>query len=234
MPLPAILAAASPVAGLIGRIFGAGGKGAADQRITENQQRLQAAQAANQDALSRAQLQSQHGLNTASIDLNRRQFAQNEPSVQAGQALRGNLLERLQPLQLSGLSPRVQQSMPQMTSILDALGPEARQAGALLAQRGVSGLQNPTQFDPIAPLNLPPAQVAALKKSGLLEKIMGAVGLGGSVVGALGDLGSVGGGHQMNNSMPSNYTGMDRYGNPEGWQLPKANMLPLYADDEDL
>jgi hypothetical protein len=176
VPIPAILAAAGPVAGLIGRIFGGGAKGASDQRLNENQQRLQ-----------QAQMQNQYALGSAGMDLQRRQFAQQEPNAQAMQALRGSLLERIQPLKLSGLSERVQGRMPQMNSIIDAIGPEARQAGSLLAQRGVGGLQQgPTQFAP-----LPPAQMAALKSSGLLEKILGAGGLIGSTVGALGDLGSV-------------------------------------------
>jgi hypothetical protein len=212
MPIP-LLGAIAPVAGLLGRIFGAGGGGAANQRITENDQRLRAAQMANQDALQRAQLQSSHGMNSAALDLNRRQFQQNEPTVQAGQAVRGSLINRLQPLQLSGLSSRVQQSMPRMNSIIDALGPEARQAGALLAQRGLSGLESGgTQFEPIAPLNLPPAQLAALQKSGLLEKILGAGGLIGSTVGALGDLTSVGGKPRTND--------------------PYANRTPPYVEED--
>lgn len=173
---------------LIGKIFGGAGQGAANQRITENDQRLRAAQLANADALGRAQLQSSHGLNSAQMDLARRQFQQNEPNAQASQALRGSILQRIQPLQMSGLSDRVASRIPRMNSIIDAIGPEARAAGALLAQRGLSGLEGGgTQFDPIAPLNLPPAQMAALQKSGLLEKILGGVGLGGSLIGALGD-----------------------------------------------
>jgi hypothetical protein len=186
----AIMAAAP----LIGRIFGAAGGGASQQRITENDQRLRAAMAANQDALGRASLQSQHAIQGGNLDLNQRQFQQNEPNARAAQAVRGSILQNIRPLQLSGLSPRVAASMPRMTSIIDALGPEARQAGALLAKAGVSGLQNPSTFQPIQPLNLPPAQVAALQKSGLLEKILGGVGLGGSLLGALGDLTSVSGG----------------------------------------
>jgi hypothetical protein len=184
----AIMAAAP----LIGRIFGGAAGGASNQRLNENDQRLRASIAANQDALGRAQLQSQHAIQGGNLDLNRRQFQQNEPNARAGQAVRGSILQNIQPLRLSGLSPRVQARMPQMTSIIDALGPEARQAGALLARAGISGLQNPSTFQPLPQLNLPPAQVAALQRSGILEKILGAGGLIGSTVGALGDLGSVG------------------------------------------
>jgi hypothetical protein len=183
--VPAILAAAP----LIGKIFGGAGQGAATQRLGENDQRLRAAESANRDALARAGLMANYNLSGANLDLARTQFQQQEPTVQAGQALRGSMLQRIQPLQLSGLSDRVSARMPQMNSIIDAIGPEARQAGALLAQRGLSGLEKgPTRFQPLPQVNLPPMQMAALQKSGLLEKILGTVGLIGSTVGAFGDI----------------------------------------------
>lgn len=206
MPIPL---AVPIVAGLIGKIFGGAGKGSADQRMAENQQALLQTQLANRDTLDRASLTSANAntragmQNTdnqfrAGLDLQRKQFTQNEPGVQARQALTGSLMSRIQPMQMRGLSERFQQSMPKMNSIIDAIGPEAREAGGLLAQRGLSGLQSgPTQFEDLPPvslpdiLSLPPAQLAQLQKSGLLEKIMGAIGIGGSVVGALGDLQSV-------------------------------------------
>lgn len=176
MPFMAALPAIAAGASLLGKIFGGGAKGSADQRMAENQQRLQ-----------QAQMQNQYALGSAGMDLQRRQFQQQEPGMQARQALAGSILQRIQPLRLTGLSDRVSARMPQMNSIIDAIGPEARQAGSLLSSRGLSGLESgPTQFAP-----LPPAQIAALQKSGLLEKILGAGGLIGSTVGALGDLGSV-------------------------------------------
>lgn len=194
MPFMAALPAITAGASILGKIFGGAGKGASDQRLNENRQRLQQAGMMNQDALQRAGLQSNYNLAGAHLDLNRREFLQREPYVQAGQAAIGSLLSRIQPLALSGLSDRVSARMPRMNSIIDALGPEARQAGTLLAQRGVSGLEaGPTQFAELPALNLPPAMQAVLKSPGLLEKILGAGGLIGSTVGALGDLGSLGG-----------------------------------------
>jgi hypothetical protein len=225
-----LLGAIGPAAGLIGRIFGGASQGSAQNRMAENQQALQTAQDNNQNALQRGQLQSQHALNTAGLDLQRRQFAQNEPSAQAGQALRGSILNRIQPIRMSGLPDRVASRMPQMNSIIDAIGPEARAAGALLAQRGLSGLeQGPSQFQAIEALNLPPMQVAQLKQSGLLEKLLGAGGLIGSTVGALGNLSSVDSGPyrtpDFNPSMPTPYSGMDQYGNQSNWQIPRADLL---------
>lgn len=204
--VPAILGGAA----LLGKIFGGAGQGAAQQRLSENQQRLQAADAANRDALSRANLQAQYALSGANLDLAQKQFQQQEPSVQARQAAMGSLLNRIQPLQLSGLSDRVASRMPKMNSILDAIGPEARAAGALLAARGQNGLESgPTQFAPLPQLNLPPAHVAALQKSGLLEKILGTVGLVGSTVGAFGgDPGSI----RVREGAPGGSYPLDPYG----------------------
>jgi len=204
MPIMAALPAIAGVAGLLGKLFGGAAKGSADQRITENQQRLQQSQGSNADALARAQLQSQDAwnrtsaqsgdaLNRAGLDMERKRFQQSEPDTQARQAMIGSMLQRIQPMQMTGLSERVQGRMPKMNSLIDALGPEAREAGGLLSQRGLSGLQSgPTQFDELPPLNLPPelnmppAMLMALKKSGLLEKLLGAGGLIGSTIGAFG------------------------------------------------
>lgn len=208
MALDAILAGA----GLLGKLFGRAGKGAADQRITENNQRLDQSQLQNSYALqragllnsastNRASMQNADNMNRAGLDMDRKRFQQGEPGLQARQAAIGSLLQRIQPMQMSGLSERAQRSMPKMNSIIDALGPEARQAGGLLAQRGLSGLQGgPTQFADLPPVslpdmpNLPPALMASLQKSGLLEKLLGAGGLIGSTVGALGNMRSVNGG----------------------------------------
>lgn len=194
MPFLAALPAISAGAGLLGRIFGGASQGSANNRRAENQQALQNAQINNANMIQRGQLQSQDALNRAGLDLQRRTFQQNEPNVQARQAAIGSLLQRIQPLSMSGLSPRVQGRMPRMNSIIDALGPEAREAGGLLASRGLSGLQSGgTQFDPVPALNLPPAMVAAIQQPGMLEKILGWGGLIGSTVGALGDFGDSGG-----------------------------------------
>lgn len=199
-------------AGLLGKLFSGGAKGAADQRLAENNQRLTQQSITNSDVLGRAGLQSANANSRASmandnaqsrasmqnndnqfragLDLQQKQFSQREPGVQARQAMVGSLLSRIQPLE--GSSPN---------SIINMLGPEAREAGSLLAQRGVSGLRNgPSKFadipgvslpDVTLPdiLNLPPAVQAQMKQSGLLEKILGSLGLAGSVMGGLGQLG---------------------------------------------
>lgn len=240
MPFMAALPAITAGANLLGKLFSGSAKGSADQRITENQQRLQQMQAQNADLIQRAMLQSnnantrasmQNDYNTtragmqnanalaragmqntdtyqrAAIDMDRRRFAQQEPNAQARQALAGSLLSRIQPVQIAGMPA----GMGVQRSILDAIGPEAREAGSLLSQRGLQGLRSgPTKFSDLPPvslpglslpdgvslpdvLNLPPATQAALQKSGLLEKIMGGLGLAGNIIGGLGQLGGNGG-----------------------------------------
>ena len=207
------MAAAMLAAPLLGKIFGNAAKGSADQRMVENQQAMLQAQMRNNDTLSRAGLMSNNATSRAGmandnaqtrasmqnsdnqfragLDLSRKQFTQNEPSVQARQALTGSLLSRIQPM-------RAPSGFTQNPSILDAIGPEARQAGSLLSQRGLDGLRSgPSKFADIPGvslpdltlpdvLNLPPATIAAMQKSGLLEKIMGAIGVVGSGMGAIG------------------------------------------------
>ena len=203
-PLLPLLMAAGP---LISRIAGGAAKGSADQRQNEYQQNLQRTQLQNNDALlrtqlmnnastTRAQMQNSDAVTRAGLDMQRKQFQQSEPGTQARQAMTGSMLSRIQPLQMSGLSDRVSARMPKMNSIIDSIGPDARQAGSLLAQRGLSGLQGgPTQFSEMPPVslpdlpNLPPATIMAMQKSGLLEKIMGGLSLGGSVLGAFGSMG---------------------------------------------
>jgi len=179
--LLAALMAAAPLAGKIGKVLGGSAKGAADQRFGENQQRLYQSQVQDRGVMDRAQLQERGTMDRAQMEMQQAGFRQQEPGAQARQALVGSLLQRIQPLQMGGRGSG-------MSSIIDAISPEARAAGGMLQQRGVSGLQNPTQFRDIPALQIPGLQQAALKDSGLLEKIMGGAGLAGSLIGALGDV----------------------------------------------
>lgn len=237
MPFMAALPAITAGAGLLGKLFSGASKGSADQRMAENQQRLQQQQIQNADLLQRALLQSNNANTRASmandnantrasmtntdtyqragIDMDRRRFTQQEPSVQARQALGGSLLSRLRPVQINGMP----EGMGVRSSILDAISPEAREAGSLLSQRGLSGLRSgPSQFTDLPAaslpeltlpevLSLPPATQAALQKSGLLEKLLGGAGLVGSIMGGLGQLNSIGGRPTSGNGLPIDPTG---------------------------
>lgn len=199
LPLMAILAGA----GLVGKIAGGAAKGSADQRAIDNNSAAQRnALLANiygtrQGAqLNAARMGSDEQMAHAGIDMDRKKFALAAPDVRASQAVRGNLLQNIQPVSFSGLPDRVASRIPTMTGGLTpaALGPEARQMGALLARQAVMNELKGDTFEPLQRTNfqasvLPEPKLEDYQKSGLLEKILGGLGLAGSIAGGLGEAG---------------------------------------------
>lgn len=206
-------AAAPLVAGLIGKIAGGAGKGAADQRAGENQQGLQRSQllaqlyGLQQNATQRSlEAGSNERLSQGNLDLNQRnfqqdqrQFALNAPGVRGRQAVRGSLMQNVQPASITGLPDRIQSNIPQMSGGLTpaALSPEVRQMGGQLQRDAIMNQLKGDPIDAFAPQQqtdfskgvLTPPQIAELEKSGLLEKILGGTGLIGSLLGSLGGRG---------------------------------------------
>lgn len=198
-------------AGLLGKVFGGAGKGAADQRMSENQQALQRSQllaqlyGINQNAQSQAlQSGANERLAQGNLDLNQRNFQQDQrqfalqaPSVRGRQAVRGSLMQNLQPASISGLPSRIQANIPQLSGGLTpaALSPEVRQMGGMLQRDAILGQLRGDPVDTFAPMQptnfqsgvLTPPQIAELEKSGLLEKILGGTGLIGSLLGGIGE-----------------------------------------------
>jgi hypothetical protein len=156
---------------------------------------------AQQQALMQALLgQSNEQTSHANTDLDRRNFTLNAPSTRGRQALLGSLMQNMQPVSMSGGSPQMRARMPQFSGGLNAsaIGPMARQMGGLMQSGAVSAQQKGDTFDPLKPTNfqsgvldptrglLQSPQLAELQRSGLLEQILGGLGLGGSLLGALG------------------------------------------------
>jgi len=183
----------------ISSIAGGAAKGMADQRAQENAQtqernRLMAqlfgiTQNANTSALENS---SRERLGQGGLDLDQRKFALAAPGTRASNAVRGSLIQNLQPVSFSGLPSRISNSIPHMTGGLTpaAISPEARAAGGELTRQSVLELLKGDQFTPQTPTNfqggvLPLPQMEALKQSGLLEKILGGLGLGGSLLSGL-------------------------------------------------
>jgi hypothetical protein len=184
---------------LLAPLFGGASKGVSDARTNANQQALSYdrnrldAQQSQQQAIMQALLggsneQSRH----ADIDLSRRNFALGAPSVRGKQALLGSLMQNMQPVSFSGLSPQLSAKMPKISGGLNpaAIGPLARQMGLLMQQNALSGQQKGDVFSALTPTDfkagvLPQVQMTPPKKAGLLEKILGGLSLGGSVIGAL-------------------------------------------------
>lgn len=169
--LPAILAGAS----LLGSIFGKAGKGAADQRMSENKQAMQRDRLnldrynSQQQAILQALL-GQSNQDTARYNtrqqatttalgqeeqgkLNRAQLGMQSGGVRAHQSILGSLMKNLQPVSVQA-SERLQGRVPQITGGLTpaALDPMTRQHGdelmkaALMAQLTGSDVPEATDF----------------------------------------------------------------------------------------
>jgi hypothetical protein len=213
-------------------IAGALAKNKQKNRETENVQAAGNAQlgtqqySVQQQALLNALLgESNEQVRHADIDLERKKFALDALGTRGKQALLGSLLQNLQPAEMKGLDPRIAAKMPKITGGLSpsALGPMARQFGALMQQQALSNQQKGDQFDPLQKTNfragvLPSPGMPNYKGPGKLESILGLLGAAGGAYGAA----TGGQGYQFNNSMPSPYTGADMYGNATDWQLPKG------------
>ena len=197
-----------PLLGLLGRGASALGQGRQQERTAQNQygqnnnallaslygtqQNAQNSQyGTQQNAALQALLgQSAEGQSNVRNDLSRREFALNAPSTRAGQAVRGSLLQTLQPATMSGGSARLRAATPTISGGVSAanLNPGAREAGRLLEEGAVNGLRTGEQFDPLpptdfqsgrlpAPTPIPSPNLAAYQQPGKVESILGLLGL---------------------------------------------------------
>ena len=197
-----------PLLGLLGRGASALGQGRQQERTSQNQygqnnnqllaslygtqQNAQNSQyGTQQNAALQALLgQSAEGQSNVRNDLSRREFALNAPSTRAGQAVRGSLLQTLQPATMSGGSARLRSATPTISGGVSAanLNPGAREAGRLLEEGALNGLRTGEQFDPLpttdfqsgrlpAPTPIPAPNLAAYQQPGKMESILGLLGL---------------------------------------------------------
>jgi hypothetical protein len=198
MPFPLL---AMLAAGAIGKVAGGAAKGSADQRHTENSEvaernRLLAQlygtrQNATSNALANtSREQSDH----AGIDLDRRRFALTAPSARASQSVRGSLMQNLQPFSVSGLPPEIQSRIPQMSGGLTpaAFNADTRALGGELTRKALIDQLRGDEFDPLEKTDfqggvLDAPTMEAYQRAGLLEKIMGGVGVVGSLAGGVGE-----------------------------------------------
>lgn len=202
LPLMAILAGA----GGLGKIFGGAAKRSADERNVNNNQIAQrnsllaSLYGTRQNAaLDAARLGSSERLNQAGLDLDQRRHALAAPGVRGRQAVRGSLMQHLQPVSFSGLNPRI--NVPTMTGGLTpaALGPEVREMGALLSRQAILDQLKGDTFDPMTSTDfnaslLPAPKLQEYERSGLLDKILGGLGLAGNIAGGVGEAAGLFGG----------------------------------------
>ncbi len=200
MPLPLLplLMAAGP---LIGKITGGAAAGSAAQRGAENNSAAQRnallaqlygmRQNATGDAL---RSESAEKLGQANTDLDRRKFAITAPSVRANQSVRGSILQNAQPVSLSGLPDRVASRVPTISGGLTPamFNADTRALGGEMTRKALIDQLAGDNFDPMEKTDfksgiLPAPQLEEYQKAGLLEKILGGIGLGGSIVGGIGE-----------------------------------------------
>lgn len=189
--IPALLGASG--------IFGGAAKGSADQRASENNQTAQRNQllaqlyGMNQNAQTNAlQNKSAEQLAHAGVDMDRRKFALQAPNVRASQSVRGSIMQNAKPFQVQA-SGRVAQHIPQISGGLtpEMFSADTRALGGELSRKALIDQLKGDQFDPLTATDfesgvLPTPKLEEFQRAGLLEKILGGVGLASSLAGGIG------------------------------------------------
>lgn len=184
----------------LGGIASGAAKGSADQRMAENNQtgdrnRLLAQLYATRQGATSNALQNQSGeqIAHAGIDMDRKKFALQAPSVRAGQSVRGSILANAQPFKVNATG-RVAQHIPQISGGLTPamFSDDTRALGNEMTRKA---LLDQLKGDEFAPLERTDFQSGVLaqpeldqyQKSGLLEKILGNLGVAGALAGGVGE-----------------------------------------------
>jgi len=184
--------------GGLGRVAGQAAAGSSAQRQDENQQQLTRDQLLNQQYNTQQGAQMQAG----NLDLQRKQYTDSSRGNNAKQALIASLLQNYSPTAVS--VPGIKNA-----DVGGGLGnamlnnPNAQASLAQLYKDALAAQMNPQQFS--GGQMLTPPTIAEPKGSSGLEKVLGGVGLGGSLLGALSGLGS---GQSQMPSMPAPAAGM--------------------------
>jgi len=165
-------------AGVLGGILGGASKGSQDARLYEDMANARIYDTAMQGALGRGQL-----------DLAQQKFGLEAPGQRVSAVTRGDLLRNVQDFSMGG--PGSGSGAERMGGWSNAgglrpsaIGADSKEAARLMIAQHLAKLQQPEQF---ADIQFP--ETPQLSKAGWLEKIMGGAGLGGSILGGIGQLG---------------------------------------------
>ncbi len=178
--------AAIPAIDAIGGIAGkaAGGMAAGRQGENELLQRQNELKARMHDSRQKALLDALGAESREQLD--HAEFGLKAPMARGKQGLLASLIQGYKPASMSGLSPRLQKS----TFSVDGpnLGPQAGIVAKLMGDNAIRGLSggDTLQRTDFRSNVLDAPKLEAMKKSGLLEKILGGAGLGGSLIGGVG------------------------------------------------
>lgn len=196
MPWPLLI----PAITAAGSLLSGAAKGSADQRASENNQAAQRNQLLAQLYNTRqgATMNSLiAGANERSNQrgqaLDERKFALGAPGVRAGQSVRGSIMQNAQPMTLSGLPDRIASRIPTISGGLSPalFNQNTRDLGGEMTRKALIDQLKGDEFAPMETTDFASGVLAAPKmedyqKSGLLEKILGGLGLAGTVAGGIG------------------------------------------------
>lgn len=189
--------------GTLGDVLGKQAAGSAAGRATESDLLTR------QDMLRNQQYQTQQNaqMGAGQLDLQRKGFSEDARGGRAKQAMIGDLLSRLQDVNIS--VPGIQTANVTGGLRPSALGETGRGAGAELAKQALLKLMQGDTFEGGQVLNAP--GLSQLPKAGTWEKIAGVGGTIGSLLGALGAIGQdedSGGGRSGGATQPFNPPGL--------------------------
>lgn len=174
-----------PILGAVGGLLGKGAKGSADQRAAENQQALSAdgVRSRNYEIQQRALLDALQSQGKEQMD--HAEFGLRAPMARGKQGLLASLMAGYKPATMSGVSPRLQQSMFKVDA--PGIGPYAGIISKLMADNAIKGLSggDALQRTDFRSGVMEQPQLTPQKKAGLLEKVMGGAGLAGSLIGGV-------------------------------------------------
>lgn len=184
MALPTILGGAAGALGSIGNVASGAAQGSANQRGSDAQLQALYQQLAMQAARDQANFGQQGARDAFQSQLDAAKFGATEQQRGAKNQILAQLLGNAQDINISGLPERFAGKVPTITGGLrpSALGGNREALMAALTQKGP---EMPT-FTPGAPYE-PPAALTP-PRAGTGEKVLGGIGLGSSLLGALGGL----------------------------------------------
>lgn len=179
----------------IGSAFSNAAEGQAGERDQENNYANSTNRAiadmyrTSQDAAFRALENTERGnLDRASLDLQQRNFALQAPSVRGRRGLSADLLANFQPATMQGLPSRISSRMPVINQ--SGLSQQGQLLARLLRDQAISETQRGDQFSPIPQQNFqgaiqPTPQLQGYRGPGAGESILGYLGMGANIYGAL-------------------------------------------------
>lgn len=178
----------------LGSAFSNAAEGQAGERDAENSYANSTNRATadmyrtSQDAMLSALGMNERGaMDRAGLDLQRRNFALQAPSVRGRRGLAADLLANFQPATMQGLPSRVSSRMPTITPT--GLSGQGQLLARLLRDQAIQETRQGDRFEPVPSTDfrtgiLPQPQLQGYRGPGRGESVLGYLGLGANLAGA--------------------------------------------------